>query len=263
MTHYEAYAIRYATMNRKRSDNFLAHDPHDGPMPMDYFIWLVRGGGRTIVFDTGFDEAAARARGRDLIQHPADALRSFGVAPEEIQDVVISHMHYDHAGNLDAFPNARFHVQDREMAFATGRAMRFKLISQPFDVEDVVRMVRYTYDGRVCFHDGDVCLFDGLSLHLVPGHAHGLQAMRLETRRGGVVLAADASHFYANMEDGNPFPIVVDVAATLEGYDRLLRLAGDVDHIIPGHDPLVKERYPRLADASCEAWILHAETISN
>jgi glyoxylase-like metal-dependent hydrolase (beta-lactamase superfamily II) len=103
-----------------------------------------------------------------------------------------------------------------------------------------------------------VSLIDGLSLHLVPGHAQGLQVMRVETRCGGVVLAADASHFYANMENGNPFPVVVDVTATLEGYDRLLRLAGDVDHIIPGHDPLVKKRYPRLADEGCEAWALHA-----
>jgi glyoxylase-like metal-dependent hydrolase (beta-lactamase superfamily II) len=257
MTAYEVYAIRYATVDRMRSENFIARDPHDGPMPMDYFLWLVRGGGRTVLLDTGFGEAAAQARGRHLIQHPVDALRGFGIDPHEIEDVVISHMHYDHAGNLDAFPNACFHLQDRELAFATGRSMRHALLRQPFDVEDVVQMVRHVFDGRVRFYDGDQVLFDGLSLHLIPGHAHGLQAMRVETRRGAVVLAADGSHFYANIEEGNPFPVVVDVAATLEGYDRLLRLAGSIDRIIPGHDPLVKERYPRLESDSCEAWILH------
>jgi glyoxylase-like metal-dependent hydrolase (beta-lactamase superfamily II) len=257
MPNHEVFALRYATVERTRNENFLAADPHDGPMPMDYYIWVIRGGGRTVLLDTGFDHDAARRRKREFLQHPADALRAFGIAPEEIEDVVVSHLHYDHAGNLDMFPNARFHLQDREMAFATGRAMRHALMRHPFDVEDVVGMVRLIYDGRVCFHDGDAPLFDGVSLHLIPGHAKGLQAMRVNTALGQVVLASDASHFYANMEDRNPFPVVVDVAATLEGYDRLRQLAESPDNIVPGHDPLVRERYPQVAGTGFEAWELH------
>jgi glyoxylase-like metal-dependent hydrolase (beta-lactamase superfamily II) len=75
----------------------------------------------------------------------------------------------------------------------------------------------------------------------------GLQVVRVATRRGWLVLASDASHFYANMEQARPFPIVWSVADMLDGYARLRALAESAAHIIPGHDPLVLERYPAPA----------------
>jgi glyoxylase-like metal-dependent hydrolase (beta-lactamase superfamily II) len=103
--------------------------------------------------------------------------------------------------------------------------------------------VRRAYAGRVRFHNGDAHLGDGISLHLVGGHTMGLQAVRVHTRGGWLVLASDASHFYANMEDARPFPIVWSVADMLDGYERLRALAASPQHIIPGHDPLVMHRY--------------------
>ncbi|MCJ2067332.1 N-acyl homoserine lactonase family protein [Methylobacterium sp. J-030] len=259
---YEVLAIRYATHARFARDNFIfppeaSQDSHDTPMPMDYFIWLLRSEERTILVDTGFGEAEAQARGRVLLQHPADALRALGVVPESITDVIITHLHYDHAGNLSAFPAARFHLQDAEMAFATGRCMCHGRLRNAFAVEDVVEMVRRVYAGRVRFNDGDATLFPGVSVHLVPGHSRGLQCVRVETVRGAVVLASDAAHYYANMETGNPYPIVVDVAAMAESWARLNELAGSEAHIIPGHDPLVMTRYPRLDRPGAEAVQLH------
>jgi glyoxylase-like metal-dependent hydrolase (beta-lactamase superfamily II) len=108
-------------------------------------------------------------------------------------------------------------------------------------------MVRGVYEGRVQFHDGDVELMPGVSLHLIGGHTMGLQVVRVATRRGAVVLASDASHLYANMEQTRPFPIVWSVAAMVDGYARLRDLAASADHIIPGHDPLVMQRYPAPA----------------
>jgi hypothetical protein len=113
-----------------------------------------------------------------------------------------------------------------------------------YEVEDVVGMVRSVYGGRVRFHDGDAEIAPGVSLHLIGGHTMGLQAVRVATRRGYVVLASDASHFYANMEQARPFPIVYSVGDMVQGYRRLLALADSPGHIIPGHDPLVLERYP-------------------
>src|SRR3712207_2780478 len=112
MIAYEVFAIRYATLERRTNDNFVLRDLHDGPMPLDYFVWLIRGHGRMILVDTGFDEPAAQARGRNLLIHPTAALRAFGVEPDAIQDVILTHLHYDHAGNLGRFPNAVF--QDRK-----------------------------------------------------------------------------------------------------------------------------------------------------
>ena len=112
------------------------------------------------------------------------------------------------------------------------------------EAEDVVGMVRRVYQGRVRFHDGDAELAPGVSVHLIGGHTMGLQAVRVATRRGAVVLASDASHLYANMDEVRPFPIVWSVADMVEGYGRLRQLAESSAHIIPGHDPQVLERYP-------------------
>jgi glyoxylase-like metal-dependent hydrolase (beta-lactamase superfamily II) len=108
----------------------------------------------------------------------------------------------------------------------------------------VVGMVRRVYENRVRFHDGDAEIAPGVSVHLIGGHTMGLQAVRVATRRGQVVLASDASHFYANMEQARPFPIVWSVADMVDGYRKLRSLAESAQHIIPGHDPLVLERYP-------------------
>jgi glyoxylase-like metal-dependent hydrolase (beta-lactamase superfamily II) len=244
---YEIYAIKYAHHARRAAENFIGGDAHDAPMPLDYFVWLVRGNGREILVDTGFSAAVAAKRGREHLRCPADALRLLGVDAAGLQDVVITHLHYDHVGNFDLFPAATLHLQDLEMRYATGRYMCHDCFRGAFEVEDVVGMVRRVYEDRVRFHEGDAQLLPGISLHLIGGHTMGLQVVRVATRRGAVVLASDASHFYANMEAVRPFPIVWSVGDMVEGYRRLSELAASPQHIIPGHDPLVMERYPAPA----------------
>ena len=258
-TTWEVYAIRYATHARTARENFLQPpDPHDAPMPIDYFVWLLRGGGREIVVDTGFSAETAQARGRRLLRPVADALRGMDVDPARVEDVVITHLHYDHAGNLGLFPRARFHLQDREMAFATGRHMCAGCIRHTFDVEDVVAMVRAVYAERVTFHDGEGEVAPGVTLHRVGGHTDGMQMVRVATARGPVVLASDAAHFYANIARGIPFPILFDLGAMVQGWRTARRLAGgDESRVVPGHDPEVLRRYPAPADAGGEVACLH------
>jgi len=130
------------------------------------------------------------------------------------------------------------------MAYCTGRCMCHAGLRVAFEEEDVVAMVRKLFAGRVAFTDGAAELAPGLSVHHVGGHSKGLQVVRVLTRRGWIVLAADASHFYANMEEGRAFPILHNLEETLEGYATMRRLASAPEAIIPGHDPLVLERYP-------------------
>jgi glyoxylase-like metal-dependent hydrolase (beta-lactamase superfamily II) len=245
---YEILAVRYAHVERRASENFIGGDPHDGPMPMDYFVWVVRNSARTIVVDTGFDERGAIKRKRTITLPVLEGLKSIGVDHETIEDVIYTHMHYDHAGNTALFPRARFHVQDREMQFATGRCMCHPTLSVHYEVEDVVTMVRRTFAGRVKFHDGEAEFAPGITLHHVGGHSNGMQVVRVKTKRGFVVLASDAAHYYANIEQRRIFPAVTDIAALLEGYDSVERLASSRSHIIPGHDPLVLSRYPAISD---------------
>jgi hypothetical protein len=146
---YELFAIRYATREARRSEHFIGGDPHDGPMPMDYFMWLARGGGRTFVIDTGFNAEVASRRKRTFLRCPVETLGAFGIDAAAVEDVILTHLHYDHVGNFDRFPNARFHLQERELAYATGRFMRYPRLSHSFEVEDVCGIVRLNYARRV------------------------------------------------------------------------------------------------------------------
>lgn len=245
---YELYAVRYGHHGRNASENFIGGDPHDGPMPLDYYVWAIVGAGRTFVFDTGFDAAKSKLRKRDLLRPVGEGLKMIGIEPDAVEDVILSHLHFDHCGNHNLFPRARYHVQDAEMAYCTGRCMCHSFLRQPFDYDDVANMVAKLFAGRVSFHHGVSEVAPNLFVHRVGGHSKGLQIIRVLTRRGWVVLGSDAAHFYANFEESRPFPVVESLTDMLEGYATMKRLATSVDHIIPGHDPLVLALYPKAID---------------
>ena len=205
---HEVFAPRYASHSERRvHENFIFSDEHDGPMPMDFFIWAIRGGGRTIVVDTGSGADAATRRSRTVMRRPAEALQQIGINAAEVTDVALTHLHWDHAGGLDQFPRATFHLQDAEMAFATGRCMCHSVFRRPFGIEYVVSTVRLVYADRIRFHAGTAGIAPGISLHLVGGHSSGLhQVVRVSTGRGWIVLASDAAHYWANIRQHSPFP---------------------------------------------------------
>ena len=253
-SHYEVYAIRYAECTeRTRSDSFIFDDAHDAPHDIDYFIWVIRNQERTILVDTGFDGREGARRDRPIFMEPAQALAEIGVTPQSVDQAIITHLHYDHAGGLDQFPNANFHLQEAEMVYATGPCMCHQVLQKPFTADHVCRMVRRVYDGKVIFHNGDAEVAPGVSVHKVGGHSRGLQTVRVETADGPLVLASDAAHFYENYEQRNPFPLVVDVEDMLNGFTLLERLAGERKLVVPGHDPLVRKRFPvAFANAGVE-----------
>jgi len=241
---HDLLAIRYATANLRPDHIFVRPDPHDVAGPIDYFIWLIRSEDRSILVDTGFGARAAAERGRTLLRSPVDALASLGAAAGEIDTVVLTHLHYDHAGNLALFPNATFVVQASEMAGATGPDMQTAIGRAAFDVEDVTEMVRRLFADRVRFVYGDSELIPGVTLHLLGGHTRGLQGVRVHTRRGWVMLASDALHFYANLWRANPFPVLVDLPGVIAAGRKALALVETKEHLIPGHDPAVMSIFP-------------------
>jgi glyoxylase-like metal-dependent hydrolase (beta-lactamase superfamily II) len=247
---YEVYAVRYATNpRRRRVENliYVAPDEHDGPMPMDFFVWAVVGGDGVVLVDTGSDEPTCSARGHDFLQCPTDGLARIGIVPRDVHTVVTTHLHWDHSGNLAAFPDVRLHVQRSEVAHACGPAMGRAFLRRPYDFDQLVEYLRALYGGRVTFHDGDEELAPGLSIHHVGGHTPGMQVVRVNTRRGHVLLASDSVHFYENLHNENPFPVLVSTIDYVDALGRVSALADSADHIVPGHDPAVLATYPAVS----------------
>ena len=242
---YEVYAVKYGTkQDRYRRDNFIMADNHDTPMPIDYFVWAIVNAERTIVVDTGFDHAQGKQRGRQVLRLPREALAMMQIEASKVKDVIVTHMHYDHAGTLDDFPAARFHVNDLELGFTTGRLMCHEPFRHSYEADHVCSMIRSLFEGRVVFHQGEQQIAPGISVHHIGGHTPGMQSVRVKTKRGCVVLASDACHFYENAQGQKPFPVVYNVADMMDGWGKLERLAESPRHVVPGHDPLVLKRYP-------------------
>ncbi|HJU30518.1 MAG TPA: N-acyl homoserine lactonase family protein [Hyphomicrobiaceae bacterium] len=244
---YEILAIKYGGYDsRRRADSFLMADDHDAPHPITYYVWLVRNANRTVLVDCGFEASEAAKRGRKVDRTPAAALETLGVPASRVDQLIVTHLHFDHAGTLSDFPGARFHIQAAEMAYATGPCMCHAYLRFPFTGDHVCEMVRQVYSGRVMFHDGDGEVAPGITVHKIGGHSRGLQCVRVMTAGGPVVLASDSSHFYENFEQGKVFPLTIDIENVLNGYTRLTELAGSPLRVVPGHDPLVLQRYPAL-----------------
>lgn len=241
---YEVYAVKYADRMGTRGGMFVLGEPDDTPLRMDYFIWVLRNAERTVVIDIGCSREEMERRERNFLRCPTDGLRLIGIDPDRVQDVIMTHMHFDHAGNLGRFPDARFHIQEAEIAYATGPAMTHRTLRWPFRVEDVTDMVRLIHGDRVVFHAGDKEIAPGITLHHIPGHTPGLQSVNVHTRRGWVLIASDAAHYYDCFLKDLPFQTHESILQMLEGYRRVQALAPSEAHIVPGHDPAVLSRFP-------------------
>src|SRR5436309_6228075 len=164
---YAAYAVRYATREARRAEHFYGGDPHDGPMPMDYFVWAAVSDAHTVVVDAGFTAAVAARRQRTYLRTPMEGLRLLGIDSATVQHLVLTHLHYDHVGNLDAFPQATFYVQESEMAFWTGRHAgrgHFRALIEP---EDVLFLVRENFGRRVSYVRETAEIVPGITMHRV------------------------------------------------------------------------------------------------
>jgi glyoxylase-like metal-dependent hydrolase (beta-lactamase superfamily II) len=240
---FEVYAVRLGQVERAARDNFLNARDLEGAMVMDFDMWFLRQGDLVIAVDTGMSDRAAPQRGRHLDMTPRRAAAALGIDPDAVKDLVITHLHYDHAGRMEEFPSAQIWLQEKELEYVLGADMRHPSLNHFFDVDDLKYLLGRIFASSVTAISGTHTIAPGVELHLIGGHTRGLQIVRVYTERGWVVLASDALHYYANYDRRDPFPAVVDLPQMLDGYLRIEALADSVEHIIPGHDPLVMDRY--------------------
>jgi glyoxylase-like metal-dependent hydrolase (beta-lactamase superfamily II) len=247
---YEVAAIRFGTRMTSKRECYYRWDSYgepDAPLRMDYFFWLLRNGDRTIVVDTGFAPDVGGRRGRETLCAPTDALRRLGVEPESVETLVLTHLHYDHTGSVDAFPNAQLVVPRSELEFWSGpeaRHPQFAAIIEPAEIDVIVAAQR---EGRVRLLDEDGEIAPGVSALVVGGHSPGQLVLTIDGAGGPVVLASDAVHYYEELELERPFEILVDLREMYAAYATVRGLAAEAGAaLLVGHDPEVMNRFPAL-----------------
>ncbi len=246
---WEIVAVRYATLVQPKSRayyRFEAYGEPDVDIPMDYFFWVLRSGARTIVIDTGFDPVAGARRGRTCHCPPLEALTRLGVEPAMVGELIITHLHYDHIGNLGGFPRAELHVPERELDFWTSpMAGRFHF-HEVVEAAEIARVEQAREAGRVRPIPATAEIAPGIRAIDVGGHSPGQTILIVSTAAGEVVLTSDAIHFYEELELDRPFGVFADLREMYAAYDVLRDLATAGRVLVPGHDPEVMERFPAL-----------------
>lgn len=252
---YETFALRYGGTTSSKASKYYRYDKYgepDGPVGLDFFFWLVRNGDRTVLVDCGFDDKRTAARGYFQQQRPLELLARFDVGAEDVDHIVLSHMHFDHIGNVELFPNATFSVARAEFEFWNGPFADRPMLAESTDAHEVRVVSDLLRDGRVrLIEDGGASIFDGIDVLPVRGHTPGQLISTVKTSTGRVVLASDAVHLYDEMTLDRPYWVFNDLEGMYHGYDLLRSLASEENTtVVAGHDPAVMSLFEPV-NADC------------
>jgi glyoxylase-like metal-dependent hydrolase (beta-lactamase superfamily II) len=243
---YEIYAIRYATLPGFPVSELVKGADPARKLDIAMMIWLVKGNGRNILVDSGFyhERFFKDWQVKDFTK-PSDTLSKLNLKPEDITDVVITHMHWDHADGMDLFPNARIWIQKDELEYYAGEAWQSKNTHGGIDEDDVLTLVKLNTQGRVGLVHGDAQeIIPGVTCYTGGKHTYQSQYVGVNTAAGTVVLASDNMYLYENLERHAPIAATLDAASNLRAQDRMKEIAARPGLIVPGHDPVVFTKFP-------------------
>lgn len=245
---YSIHAIRYASAVNEPVAALVMGAPKDETIEIAMVIWLIRGGGRTILFDSGFHREVWFKYFPNTTEYmrPDEAVKLAGVKPEEVTDIVVSHAHWDHMGGIDLFPKATVWIQKEEFRYYTGEAWQPGGQNGGIDPEDVKELVRLNTEGRLRLVDGDnVEIFPGIRAYTGARHTYASQYLRVEGNPP-FVLASDNCYLYRNLAEHKASATFseADRAANIKNQERMIQLAGSPDRVVPGHDALQFQKFP-------------------
>jgi glyoxylase-like metal-dependent hydrolase (beta-lactamase superfamily II) len=244
---YSIQAIRYAISPGFPVAGLVVGAPKDEKVDIAMVIWLIRGGGRTILFDSGFHrEKWFKYFPMTDYVRPDEAVKLAGVKPEEVTDIVISHAHWDHMGGIDLFPKANVWIQKDEYRYYTGEAWQPGGNHGGIDPEDVKQLLQLNTEGRLRLVDGDnVEILPGIRVYTGARHTYASQYLRIDGNPA-FVLASDNCYLYRNLSTRAASATFseADQAGNIAAQARMIELAGSADRVVPGHDTLQFQKFP-------------------
>jgi glyoxylase-like metal-dependent hydrolase (beta-lactamase superfamily II) len=245
---YEVYAIRYGTLKDFSVSGLVAGADRSRKMDIALMIWLIKGDGKNILVDSGFyrDQFMQRWHPTDY-EKPSVAVERAGIKADDVTDVIISHIHWDHADGFDLFPKAKIWIQKDEIEYYAGEAWNGKTRSAA-DPDDILGLVKLNTQGRVGLVNGDAQeILRGIVCYIGGKHTYQSQFVAVKTGAATVVLASDNVYLYENLEKHVPIAATLDADSNLRAQDRMKQIASNPKLIIPGHDPAVMKNFPEVA----------------
>jgi glyoxylase-like metal-dependent hydrolase (beta-lactamase superfamily II) len=245
---YEVYAISYGVIPDFRVSSLVAGADRSRKLDIQMMVWLLKGSdGRNILVDAGFyrDKFFKQWTVKDFMK-PSEAVAKLGVKPEEISDIIITHMHWDHADGMDLFPKARIWLQKDEYVYYTGEAWQAQSTHGGIDPDDVLALVKLNLEGRVKLVNGDDQEpISGIRCYTGGKHTYASQFVGVKTKAGTVIIASDNMYLYENLDKRAPIAQTLDADSNLKAQDRMKQLASNPRLIVPGHDPAIFTRFPK------------------
>ena len=249
MSLYQIFALKYAGPFYGSEAFLMWHREWEKTAQRNYYIWCIKGAEETIIVDAGVSPELARAKDLNGYVNPTQLLAKIDVKAAEVQHVILTHIHWDHTSGVSLFPKAVFYVQKEEYNFwiknPVANRPPFQYVS---DETAKAHLASLEGTNRLVLLDGDQKLFPGIECLLAPGHTPALQAVAIDTEKGTAILGSDCAHVFRNYQADWPSSLIVDMVAWMKTYAKLRSKAASLDLLFPGHDPLMTENYPAVAE---------------